>query len=66
VYRCFQVGAVATGCELTIEPESKPYAEFRTDERLLDAYIRRASGIGRRFAAVRGYLGIGRPVFVHQ
>jgi metal-dependent amidase/aminoacylase/carboxypeptidase family protein len=50
VYRCFEAGAVATGCELTIEPESKPYAEFRTDEGLLDAYIRRAAEIGHRFS----------------
>jgi hypothetical protein len=50
VYRCFEAGAVATGCELTIEPESKRSAEFRTDEGLLDAYIRRAAEIGRRFS----------------
>lgn len=49
VNRCFEAGAHATGCELTITPESKPYAEFRTDEGLLDAYIRRAEQIGRTF-----------------
>ena len=36
VLRCFAAGALATGCELTIEPESKPYSEFRNDEHLLD------------------------------
>src|SRR6185295_1888987 len=25
IQRCFTAGALATGCELTIEPESKPY-----------------------------------------
>ena len=35
VWRCFQAGALATGCELEIEPESKPYAEFRNDEAAL-------------------------------
>ncbi|MEH3140850.1 MAG: M20 family metallopeptidase [Mycobacterium kyogaense] len=51
VNRCFEAGAHATGCQLTITPESKPYAEFRTDEALLDLYVRRAEEIGRRFSA---------------
>ena len=51
VNRCFEAGAVATGCELTITPESKPYAEFRTDEGLLDRYVQRAQQLGRRFAS---------------
>jgi metal-dependent amidase/aminoacylase/carboxypeptidase family protein len=50
VTRCFEAGAWATGCELTVTPESKPYAEFRTDEDLLDIYIRRAEQLGRRFS----------------
>jgi amidohydrolase len=49
VNRCFEAGAVATGCELTITPESKPYAEFRTDEGLLGHYVERAQQLGRRF-----------------
>ncbi|WP_238395509.1 M20 family metallopeptidase [Mycolicibacterium sp. CBMA 295] len=51
VNRCFEAGAWATGCELTVTPESKPYAEFRTDEGLLDIYVRRAEQIGRRFSS---------------
>lgn len=51
VTRCFEAGAHATGCELTITPESKPYAEFRTDEALLERYVRRAGELGRRFSA---------------
>lgn len=51
VNRCFEAGALATGCELTIEPESKPYAEFRNDEELLVFYSARARELGRRFSA---------------
>ena len=51
VARCFEAGALATGCELTVTAESKPYAEFRTDEGLLDAYVRRAEQLGRRFSS---------------
>jgi amidohydrolase len=51
VNRCFAAGALATGCELTVTPESKPYAEFRTDEGLLRCYVRRAEQLGRRFCS---------------
>jgi amidohydrolase len=50
VRRCFEAGALATGCELAITPESKPYAEFRTDGRALAAYRRNAEALGRSFA----------------
>lgn len=50
VRRCFEAGALATGAGLTITPESKPYAEFRTDERALAAYRRNALERGRVFA----------------
>ncbi|WP_232667811.1 M20 family metallopeptidase [Pseudonocardia sp. TRM90224] len=50
VWRCFEAGAVATGCELAIEPESKPYAEFRADEHALAAYRANAVALGRTFA----------------
>jgi hypothetical protein len=49
--RCFEAGAVASGAVLTVTPESKPYAEFRTDEELLACYERRATAVGRRFSA---------------
>jgi amidohydrolase len=49
VWRCFQAGALATGCELDIAPESKPYAEFRTYEPALRAYVRNAERLGRTF-----------------
>lgn len=49
VRRCFEAGAWATGCELAIEPESKPYAEFHADEAALAAYRRNAHALGRSF-----------------
>ena len=50
VLRCFEAGALASGAQLTVTPESKPYAEFRTDDELLACYERRAIAAGRRFA----------------
>jgi amidohydrolase len=49
VWRCFEAGALATGCRLEISPESKPYAEFRTDRAALAAYVRNAESLGRSF-----------------
>jgi amidohydrolase len=51
IQRCFAAGALATGCELTMEPESKPYSEFRNDEHLLGVYQRRAEQLGRQFSS---------------
>ncbi|WP_322987320.1 amidohydrolase [Phaeacidiphilus oryzae] len=50
VLRAFEAGALATGCELDVEPESKPYAEFRADETALADYRANAVALGRRFA----------------
>lgn len=50
VRRCFEAGALATGATLSITPESKPYAEFATDERVLAAYKANAVARGRVFA----------------
>lgn len=47
VWSCFEAGALATGCELEIEPESKPYADFRTSSIALEAYRRNALALGR-------------------
>lgn len=47
VRACFEAGALATGCNLQIEPESKPYAEFRADEAALSVYRRHARDFGR-------------------
>ena len=50
VWRCFEAGALATGCELEVAPESKPYAEFRADGAALASYRRNAETLGRTFA----------------
>ncbi|MEU6662003.1 M20 family metallopeptidase [Streptomyces sp. NPDC046821] len=49
VWRCFEAGALATGTSLDIQPESKPYAEFRTYQPALNAYVRNAEHLGRVF-----------------
>ncbi|WP_248760973.1 M20 family metallopeptidase [Pseudarthrobacter sp. SSS035] len=49
VHRCFEAGALASGCELSVTPESEPYSEFRTDLRALELYIRHAESLGRDF-----------------
>jgi len=50
VNRCFEAGALASGAALSITPESKPYSEFRTDERALEFYRANAIARGRVFA----------------
>lgn len=50
VRRCFEAGAVATGCELDITAESEPYAELRPDQAALASYVRNAQALGRHFA----------------
>ncbi len=50
VRRCFEAGALATGSELEIEPESPPYAEFVNDPDLVTSYRAHAQALGRRFA----------------
>ncbi|MFE4194283.1 M20 family metallopeptidase [Paenarthrobacter sp. NPDC056912] len=51
VHRCFEAGAVASGCELSVTPESEPYSEFRTDLRALELYVGHAESLGRDFNA---------------
>ena len=51
VRRCFAAGALATGCELEIEAEAPPYAEFRNDPDLLPLYRANAERLGRQFLA---------------
>jgi amidohydrolase len=49
VHKCFEAGALATGCELEIERQSKPYSEFRNDLGMAAKYRANASELGRRF-----------------
>lgn len=50
VRRCFEAGAIATGCKVEVTPESKPYSDFRTDEAALAHYRANAEALGRVFA----------------
>ena len=50
-HRCFEAGAVATGCTLAIAPGSPPYAEFANDADVLARYVSNAQELGRTFAA---------------
>lgn len=49
VMACFEAGALATGCELHIEPESRPYADFQSDEAATRLYELNATALGRVF-----------------
>ncbi len=49
VERCFEAGALATGCEYRIEPQSPHYSEMRDDIDLRNLYRANAEGLGRRF-----------------
>ncbi len=58
VLRCFEAGALATGCTLDVDEPTPPYAEFRTDDAVLDLYIRNGQRLGRVFGD--GDTGLGR------
>ncbi len=49
IRRCFEAGALATGCELEIGAEAPAYAEFRNDPDLLPLYRANAERLGREF-----------------
>ncbi|QPZ37437.1 M20 family metallopeptidase [Paramicrobacterium chengjingii] len=49
VLRCFEAGALATGAELTITPESGRYSEMRADAEALAFYTQNAQALGRVF-----------------
>lgn len=47
VWKCFEAGALATGCTLQITPESRPYSEMRTDQGTLALYRANLEKLGR-------------------
>jgi amidohydrolase len=49
VAKCFEAGALATGCSLEIHDESEPYSEFTNHPNLNDVYKTNAESIGRVF-----------------
>ena len=53
VLRCFEAGAIATGCTLRIDDSARPYAEVRHDGALAALYQANAEALGRRFMRPR-------------
>ncbi len=51
VVKCFEAGAIATGCELHIEDDLNPYSEFTNHAQLTQRYRANAESLGRRFDA---------------
>lgn len=49
VRRCFEAGALATGCELDTTPACPDYADLRPDPGLLALYRTNAEALGRTF-----------------
>jgi len=56
VERCFEAGALATGCDYEIVPQSPNYSEMRDDLDLRNLYRANAEGLGRRFPDLGGFL----------
>ena len=49
VHRCFEAGALATGCTVEIRPECPAYSEMRADPELTALYRAGAEALGRVF-----------------
>ena len=67
VRRCFEAGALATGCTHEVFPLSPPYSEFEPDMEMVAVYRRNAEELGRSFVdipeelAMRTAGSTGRP-----
>lgn len=59
VRRCFEAGALATGCDLTTVPAGPDYADLRPDPRMLALYRANAEALGRTFPDVSGGPAVG-------
>lgn len=56
VHRCFEAGALATGCTVEIKEQSPKYSEMRDDATLRNLYRANAQALGRVFPEL-GELG---------
>jgi len=54
VHRCFEAGALATGCTVDVEQMSPRYSEMRDDADMRAIYRRNAEELGRVFPDVGG------------
>jgi len=52
VQRCFDAGAIATGCTMEVIPQSPIYSEMRADTELSALYQANAEALGRVFPTV--------------
>ncbi len=52
VERCFEAGAIATGCDVTVDRSRPPYSEFQPDPDMVSLYEGEATAIGRSFDPV--------------
>jgi amidohydrolase len=50
VHRCFEAGAVATGCKYEITGGDQPYAEMHHDRDLASLFYRNGVALGRKFS----------------
>ncbi len=57
VQRCFEAGALATGCQVRVEEQSPTYSEFHHDDELMAIYQRNAEAAGRRFPDLGELIG---------
>jgi amidohydrolase len=56
VERCFEAGAIATGCEYEVIPQSPNYSEMKDDLDLRALYRSNAEALGREFPAMQAGL----------
>jgi amidohydrolase len=49
VQRCFEAGALATGCTMDVVQQSPPYSEMKADTEIGGLYRANAEALGRRF-----------------
>ena len=54
VRRCFEAGALATGCDLALTPLALDYADLRPDAVMLGLYRANAEALGRVFPELPG------------
>jgi amidohydrolase len=66
VHRCFEAGAIATGCKYEITGGDQPYAEMHHDRDLCSLFFRNGVELGRKFidpdpqaAGFGNYRGMG-------
>ena len=52
VDRCFEAGAIATGCSYEIVEAEKPYAQMQHDSEIAAVYKRNAEALGRTFREI--------------